>query len=262
MASKGCASGGVQGQSPWPATSHPGLRITGLALRYDGRTIFEDLNLLVEGGCFLVLLGASGVGKSSLLRIAAGLEPPAAGSVAATDGHPLAGRVAIMAQQDLLYPWLDACQNVMLGARLRGERRDRARALHLLGRVGLRDHAGALPAALSGGMRQRAALARTLYEDRPFVLMDEPFSALDSITRQRMQELAAELLTGRTVLMITHDPLEACRLGHRLLVLSGRPARLGAPIAVPGPVPRPPDDPIVLQTQGRLLRMLAEAPQP
>ena len=211
---------------------------------------------LVEGGEFLVLLGPSGVGKTGLLRIAAGLAPPQEGTVSATDGRPLGNRIAYMAQQDLLYPWASAMGNVSLGARLRGERPDPARALHLLDRVGLRDHAGALPATLSGGMRQRVAIARTLYEDRPFVLMDEPFAALDTVTRARVQDLAAELLRGRTVLLITHDPLEACRLGHRLLVLSGQPARLGPPIRVPGPIPRPPDDPSLLRTQGELMRLL------
>ncbi len=107
-------------------------------------------------------------------------------------------------------------------------------------------------------MRQRAAIARTLYEARPIVLMDEPFSALDTFTRTRIQELFAELMAGCTVLLITHDPLEACRLGHHLLVLSGHPARLGAPLAVPGTPPRAPDDPILLQTQGHLLRALTE----
>ncbi len=245
-----------------PATAPPGLRLDGLTLRHGSRTIFAGLDLLVEGGEFLVLLGPSGVGKTGLLRIAALLARSEAGTVSATDGHPLAGRIAYMAQQDLLYPWASVIGNVVLGARLRGERPDRPRALHLLDRVGLRDHAGALPATLSGGMRQRVAIARTLYEDRPFVLMDEPFAALDTVTRTRVQDLAAELLVGRTVLLITHDPLEACRLGHRLVVLSGHPARLGPPIRVPGPIPRPPDDPSLLRTQGELMRLLTAGHAP
>ena len=239
-----------------PPAAPPGLRLHGLTLRHGARTIFAGLDLLVHGGEFLVLLGPSGVGKTGLLRIAAGLSPPQAGTVSATDDQPLAGRVAVMAQQDLLLPWASVIRNVFLGARLRGERPDRARALHLLHRVGLGDRADALPATLSGGMRQRVAIARTLYENRPFVLMDEPFAALDTVTRARVQDLAAELLAGRTVLLITHDPLEACRLGHRLVVLSGEPARLGVPIRVPGRVPRPPDDPSLLRTQGELMRLL------
>jgi putative hydroxymethylpyrimidine transport system ATP-binding protein len=161
-----------------------------------------------------------------------------------------------MGQQDLLLPWLSALGNVTLGARLRGERPDRDRALSLLGRVGLADRADASPEALSGGMRQRVALARTLYEDRPIVLMDEPFSALDSLTRARIQALAAELLAGRTVLLITHDPWEACRLADVLLVLQGNPATLSAPLVVGGATPRAVDDANVLTTQGKLLKQL------
>jgi putative hydroxymethylpyrimidine transport system ATP-binding protein len=130
--------------------------------------------------------------------------------------------------------------------------------MHLLDRVDLGERADALPAALSGGMRQRVAIARTLYERRPIVLMDEPFSALDAITRTRIQDLAVELLSGCTILLITHDPLEACRISHHLAVLSGQPAALGAPLEVPGRPPRPLDDFSVLQTQAQLLRMLAK----
>ena len=231
--------------------------VEGLALHFGGSVVFEDLSFRIEGGRCVALLGASGIGKSSLLRILAGLLAPSAGTVRLSDGGAPRGRIAYMAQQDLLYPWLTALDNVTLGARLRRQQPDTARALHLLERVGLAGRARALPAELSGGMRQRVALARTLYEDRPVVLMDEPFSALDAITRARMQEQAAALLAGRTVLLITHDPLEACRLGHHLLVMSGQPARLGPPIAVPGNAPRPPDDPEVLRLQGQLLRLLS-----
>ncbi len=249
--SRAASAGGAMG-----GAAPPGLRIEGLTLRFGARTIFENLDLTLNGGEFVVLLGTSGVGKSSLLKIVAGLQLPTAGRVAASDGLPLLHRIAYMGQQDLLYPWLNVVQNVMLGSRLRGERGDADRALHLLGRVGLGDRAGALPAELSGGMRQRAAIARTLYEDRPIVLMDEPFSALDTFTRARVQDLAAELLQGRTALLITHDPLEACRLGHHLVVLSGHPATLGPPITIHGQTPRAPDDEELLHTQGHLMRVL------
>ncbi len=234
----------------------PALRLHRLALRHGARTIFEELTLEVPAGRLVALLGPSGVGKTGLLKIVAGLQPAAAGSVSTSDGAPLAHRVAYMGQQDLLFPWLRLVDNVTLGARLRGEPADRGRAKELLARVGLSGRLDALPAELSGGMRQRAAIARTLYEDRPIVLMDEPFSALDSFTRMHIQELAAELLSGRTSLLITHDPMEACRLGHSLVVLSGTPARLSAPIVVQGATPRAADDPDVLRTQGQLLRAL------
>jgi putative hydroxymethylpyrimidine transport system ATP-binding protein len=134
----------------------------------------------------------------------------------------------------------------------------RARADELLRRVGLADAAAARPGALSGGMRQRVALARTLMEDRQVVLMDEPFAGLDAITRYELQALAAELLAGRTVLLVTHDPLEALRLGHRIRVMAGRPVRLDDSVgAPPGAPPRPADQ--VADRQGALLDRLAAA---
>lgn len=240
------------------ADAPPGIRVRNLVLRFGAATVFEDLSFDVPGGQFVALLGASGVGKTSLLKVVAGLADPTAGSVEGTDGQPVPGRIAYMGQQDLLLPWLNVVDNVTLGARLRGEPVDRPWAEHLLERVGLATRRAALPAALSGGMRQRAAIARTLYERQPIVLMDEPFSALDAITRATVQDLAADLLAGRTVLLITHDPMEACRLAHHLVVMSGHPARLGAPITVAGRPPRAPDDPDLLTSQGHLLRRLVE----
>ncbi|MBP2167257.1 putative hydroxymethylpyrimidine transport system ATP-binding protein [Erwinia toletana] len=239
--------------------SPPGILVEDLALRYGRHTLYERLNFSIEGGSFVALLGASGVGKSSLLRIIAGLTRQNAGRVVGSDGLPIAGRIAWMGQNDLLYPWLTVLDNITLGARLRGEKADRAWALHLLERVGLSGQGNARPATLSGGMRQRAAIARTLYERQPVVLMDEPFSALDAITRAMIQELAAELLASHTVLLITHDPLEACRLSHRLLVLSGQPAQITDSLTIAGQPPRAPDDQHLLHSQGELLQQLIRA---
>lgn len=237
----------------------PGFRIhlpQGLSL--GGAPVLAPLSLAVEAARTTVLLGPSGSGKSTLLRLAAGLLA-APGAVAAEDGAPLAGRIAWMAQQDLLVPWRDALGNVLLGAHLRGERPDTARAETLLAEVGLtRADWQKMPAALSGGMRQRVALARTLMEDRPIVLMDEPFAAVDAPTRHRLQDLAARMLAGRTVLLVTHDPLEALRLADRILLLQGRPA---APVELPVPggvPPRAARDPALLAAQAALLERLAE----
>ncbi len=237
----------------------PGIVVHDLTLRFGSRMIFERLNFTIKGGTFVTMLGASGAGKTSLLKIIAGLATATAGTVLASDGLPVPGRIAYMGQQDLLYPWLTVRENITLGPRLRGEKPDRAWAEHLLERVGLSGHGNVRPAALSGGMRQRAAIARTLYERQPIVLMDEPFSALDAITRATIQTLAAELLVDHTVLLITHDPMEACRLSHRLLVLSPHPAGLDDSHPVAGLPPRAPDDANLLQSQAELLQQLMRA---
>ncbi|MGH6902026.1 MAG: ABC transporter ATP-binding protein [Geminicoccaceae bacterium] len=235
------------------------VEVQGASLRYAGAFLFRDLHFTLPGGSWTCLLGPSGVGKSSLLRLIAGLAPLDQGKVRCSDGGPLAGRLAWMGQADNLLPWLSVRGNVTLGARLRGEPAELEKAHDLLARVGLERQSDQLPATLSGGQRQRAALARTLMEDRPVVLMDEPFSALDAITRTRLQALAARLLAGRTVLLVTHDPLEALRLGHRVQVMAGHPARIEGVIEPVGPPPRDLHDPALLARHGELLAWLADA---
>lgn len=240
--------------------SAPAIDVLVPRLALGGVDILHKLSLSIQAGRTTCLLGPSGVGKTTLLRLVAGLIAlPAGAQVVASDARPLSGRIAYMAQQDLLFPWLPVLGNAMLGARLRGQPQDSARARAVLAEVGLAAQAGAMPRTLSGGQRQRAALARTLMEDRPVVLLDEPFSAVDLPTRLRLQDLAARLLAGRTVLMVTHDPLEALRLAHRVFVLSGRPAHLAEAAVPPAPPPRRPQDPVLLAEQGELLAMLKEA---
>ncbi len=237
----------------------PGLTLSGSA-RINGQMIFGPVDLTVPPSGWTCLLGPSGVGKTTLLRLLAGIEDVATldGSIIASDRAPLPGRIALMAQSDLLMPWLNVIDNVMLGARLRGDTPDHARAQDVLARVGLASHAKKHPDALSGGERQRVALARTLMEDRAVVLLDEPFSALDARTRAEMQDLAADLLKGRTVLMVTHDPGEAIRLGDQVVLLTERGCE-----AIALPDTRPPravDDAQALAAQGALLaRLMVQA---
>lgn len=220
----------------------------------DGHVVADRLSLDFTGGRTTCLLGRSGVGKTSLLRHLAGLLP----------GTRPVGPVAYMAQRDLLLPWLDVLDNVLLGYRLRGDpaarRAVEPRARALLDEVGLGDRLHHRPQALSGGMRQRVALARTLCEDRPIVLMDEPFAHLDAVTRFDLQDLAARLLAGRTVVLVTHDPLEALRVGHEIRVLSGSPFVVGPAIVPVGDVPRDPAEPALLALQARLIAELRSGP--
>lgn len=228
--------------------------------RIGGQRLFGPIDAVLPAQQWTCVLGRSGVGKSTLLRLIAGL--PCAGTfdgqITASDGIATAGRISVMAQSDLLLPWLSVLENTVLGARLRGEDPDLQRAETLLERVGLSRHKDKKPGALSGGMRQRAALARTLMEDRCIALLDEPFSALDASTRADMQELAAEVLADRTVLLVTHDPAEAVRLGHQIIVLTPEAAQ---------PWPTPHDAPIrdqyapeTVACQAKLFAHLRRAP--
>ncbi|TYK48016.1 ABC transporter ATP-binding protein [Actinomadura decatromicini] len=213
------------------------LRAERLTLGYGGRSVVAGLDLDVAPGEILVVLGPSGCGKSTLLRAFAGLLRPVSGRVLA-DGAEVAGPSAdraLMFQDDALLPWRTARRNVELALALRGvPRRERSRAaLSWLGRVGLADAAGRLPRELSGGMRQRVQLARTLAAGPRAVLMDEPFGALDAQTRASMQRLLLDVLDGApaTVVFVTHDVDEALLLGHRVVVLG--PDGVAAEFPVP-----------------------------
>lgn len=231
------------------------LRVQG-DLRMGDAPLIRDLALDIPAGRWSCLLGVSGVGKSTIARLITGLPGPhrLEGRLSASDGLPLYGRVALMAQGGQLLPWADLVQNVTIGARLRGAQPDPTRARALLAQVGLAGLEHRRPAELSGGQGQRVALARVLIEDAPIVVLDEPFSALDTLTRLAMQDLAARLLNGRTVILITHEPLEAIRMADRAWLLRPDGAE---ELALPKrPVPRDFRMPEVLAAQAALLARL------
>lgn len=237
----------------------PSVTLENISFSYPGEQIFRSLNFTLEAGQWTCLIGPSGCGKSTLLRLISGtLREGLSGRIRFNHNKNHKGLTAWMAQKDLLLPWLKVVDNVCLGARLRGEMslQKRSKAMSLLEDAGLGQYADALPSTLSGGMRQRVALLRTLMEERSVILMDEPFSALDALTRLKLQDLAARLVKGATVLMVTHDPLEALRLGHRIFVMTGRPAELSDPLIPPGSPPRKPGDPAIIALQTKLLDCL------
>ena len=256
------ASGTTQAASRGQQGGAPEISLEKLSFSYAGRPLFQDFSLKAAAGRWTCILGPSGCGKSTLLRLISGGIPMAKGSIS-FDGRALApGQVAWMAQKDLLLPWLTVLDNLILGARLRGGAGPalEQKALALLEQAGLEGQARALPNTLSGGMRQRAALLRTLLEGRPVILMDEPFSALDALTRLKLQNLAAGMLRGATVLLVTHDPWEALRLGHRIYVIKGRPARLSPGFSPPGEAPRDPARESMVAMYTELLAHLDESP--
>lgn len=202
------------------------IRIEHVGKRFGaGPLVLDDVNLSIGTGEFVCLLGASGCGKSTLLNLIAGLDQPTTGAIET----PAEGS-AVMFQESALMPWLTARANVELALRLRGVPRSQRPTLarELLDVVNLADAAEKRPHELSGGMRQRVALARALAQDRPVLLMDEPFAALDAITRDLLHEELERVWrqTGRTIVFVTHNVREAARLGQRVVLLSSRPGRV------------------------------------
>jgi NitT/TauT family transport system ATP-binding protein len=211
----------------------------------DGSTVdaLSGISLAVADSEFVSVLGPSGCGKTTLLRIVAGLETPTSGTIT-LDGERIAGpspRMAMIFQEYSLYPWRTVIDNIEFGLEIRGMTREerKKRAIEYLDLVGLRDFAGRFPYELSGGMRQRVAVARALAIDPAILLMDEPFGALDAQTRNRLQRELLDIWekTRKTVLFVTHSVDEAVYLSDRIVVLTPRPGRIReiVPIGLPRP---------------------------
>ena len=223
--------------------------------------VLEGISFGVDPGGFVALLGPSGCGKSTLLRLAAGLERPTGGAIL-VDGQLVTGpdpSRALVFQDPTLSPWRTVWRNVALGLEARGTlRKGDPRVQVMLERVGLAAFAGALPHQLSGGMAQRAALARALVNEPSLLLLDEPLGQLDALTRLTLQRELLRLWQagGFTALLVTHDVDEAIYLADRVLVLSPRPGRVIGEVPVDVPRPRHHDDPSISALRTRVLTLL------
>jgi sulfonate transport system ATP-binding protein len=243
-----------------PVATAPGIRLAGVSKRYGdaetGVVALRDFSLDVASGEFVCLIGASGCGKTTLLNLVAGFDHPSVGTVDVVSGpeeapgsvgSPEQGAVAMLFQDSALFPWLTVAKNVEFPLRLRGVAKDerRARAADLLERVHLGGFGQKRPHELSGGMRQRVALARALAQDAGLLLMDEPFGALDAITRDLLHDELESLWSERgfTVVFVTHNVREAARLGDRIVLLTSRPGQVARIYPVGLPRPRRIDSP-------------------
>jgi NitT/TauT family transport system ATP-binding protein len=231
------------------ATSVPYVRVSAVSKSYDrdsnANLVLKDISLDVAGGEFVAIVGPSGCGKSTLLKCIAGLQPVTAGRIMVKDEHVLVppDNMAIVFQRDVLLDWRTVLDNVLLMAEFRGLRRKdyEARAIELLTTYGLGDYVHRYPRELSGGMRQRAAICRALIVDPELLLMDEPFGALDAMTRDELNVELERLwfATRKTLLFITHGIEEAVYLADRVVVMARNPGRIAEIIDIDIPRPRP-----------------------
>jgi NitT/TauT family transport system ATP-binding protein len=240
-----------------PCLARPAVALEQVTKHYagdNGVLALDGISLTVRPGEFLTLVGASGCGKSTLLNLVSGLDQPTSGSV------EVDGQAAFMFQEHALFPWLSALENVATPLRLKGAgKKDReAQARDYLEAVHLADFADRRPHELSGGMKQRVAIARTLATRAPVLLMDEPFGALDAITRDLLHDELESIWRERnlTVLFVTHNVREAVRLGDRVVLLSSRPGRIVAEYDVAIDRPRRIEDPAVSALAGEITAAL------
>ncbi|MCX8560613.1 ABC transporter ATP-binding protein [Mycolicibacterium mucogenicum] len=244
-----------------PPVPQPALELAEVTKRYGkgagAVTALDPVSLTVAEGEFVCLVGSSGCGKSTLLSIIAGLDAPSSGAV-----DTFGRRVALMFQEPALFPWLTAAANIDLALRARAVPRDvrRERVARLLATVGLTEFAGKRPHQLSGGMRQRVALARALAQDADVLLMDEPFGALDALTRDLLHEELERIVESRglTVVFVTHNVREAVRLADRVILLGTRPGRVVEEFQVPAPRPRQINTADVAELAARITARLHE----
>lgn len=239
-----------------------GIILENINYRYHDEWIFRNFNAVFETAICHCILGPSGIGKSTLLKIIAGLLQPENFSgqlYISPHKQPLHNRISWLTQEDTLVPWLSILDNVLLGYKLRGTlNKDlKDEAISILADLKLEYALNKKTFELSGGMKQKVALARVLMEKRDFVLMDEPFSHIDTIQRMELQTLTAKLMLNKTVILVTHDPMEAIRMGHKIHLISTKPIIIEKTMELAGKPPRDVGDPESLITYHELLHYMS-----
>lgn len=229
------------------------IELSRVCLSFGSVEVLRDVSLTIHQGEFVAIIGPSGCGKSTLLNVISREIPPLSGSVESQ------GQIRMIYQQDGLFPWQTVSENISLGLRSVADPGERSRQLaELVQLIGLEGFENHYPHQLSGGMRQRVELARAMAGGSDVLLMDEPFSSLDYLTRLRMRAEVVRLLEERprTVVLVTHDIEEAAQLADRVVVLTGRPAQIRREIAIRAPRPRALTDPVVVDTTREVLAEL------
>ena len=236
------------------AQSTLALQLEQVSRRFGAHEVLRDIDLSVAHGEWLAIVGPSGCGKTTLLNLMSGFDAPSSGHIARS------GRARTVYQADGLFPWLPVRDNIALGLRDLDDKTRQGRTQELLEWIGLDEFADHYPHQLSGGMKQRVEIARAIGGQTDVLLLDEPFSSLDYITRLRMRRELVRLLDSkegrRTVVMVTHDIEEAAQLADRIVVLSGRPARISCELKVAAPQPRSLTHPEVIEATCRIIAEL------
>jgi putative hydroxymethylpyrimidine transport system ATP-binding protein len=234
-------------------------QIQNLNLDFKGKKLFNNLNFNILENKSTALLGSSGVGKSTLLRCIADLENEniTSGKIVLKEGVS----IAWLSQENSLYPWLSILDNVQLYHHLKGSKTKQTlqKAKELLSQVNMSNHCEKKTYELSGGQKQRVALARTLMQDANLILMDEPFSALDAITKIQLQDLTCQLLKNKTVVLVTHDPQEAIKLANHIYILKNQPVILEEVASLQGSLPHQLSNEKLWNLQEELISKLLES---
>ncbi|PPR79573.1 MAG: Aliphatic sulfonates import ATP-binding protein SsuB [Alphaproteobacteria bacterium MarineAlpha2_Bin1] len=203
-----------------------GVTIENIQFKYDKSILFRDFSINFPPNINTSILGNNGIGKSTLIKLISGIEKPNCGKITDYNNNTINDSIAYMDQFDQLLPWLKVKNNIILGFKLRQENYSHQKFNYLTNILGIEKFLNNFPTEVSGGTKQRIALARTFIEDKPLVIMDEPFNSLDTNTKNKLIKLTKDLVKNKTMILVTHDIMEAIELSDQIVILKGKPAQV------------------------------------